>query len=245
MREESASSASVMPARIRIISPSAPKVTPSPYEAERPWCQKTVSASPSTYFKNSHASRLLPMPGSPVIDTNRARRSRAVACRRSFTRRNSSSRPTKGGSKRSLRPRPLRLPTTRRALQALTISFLPFKVSSPASSKAIAPEVARHVASSTSTVPGVAALWTREAELTVSPSTMPSATLPMVTATSPVTTPPRASSPSRPASRPSAGTNETISNAARTARSASSSFAVGAPQTAITASPMNFSTVPP
>ena len=33
--------------------------------------------------------------------------------------------------------------------------------------------------------------------------------------------------------------------AARTARSASSSWAIGAPQTAITASPMNFSTVPP
>ena len=37
----------------------------------------------------------------------------------------------------------------------------------------------------------------------------------------------------------------TKSSAARTARSASSSCAVGVPQTAITASPMNFSTVPP
>jgi hypothetical protein len=36
-----------------------------------------------------------------------------------------------------------------------------------------------------------------------------------------------------------------IFNAARTARSASSSCAVGAPKTAMTASPMNFSTVPP
>ena len=44
---------------------------------------------------------------------------------------------------------------------------------------------------------------------------------------------------------PSVGTASTSSSAARTARSASSSWAVGAPHTAITASPMNFSTVPP
>jgi len=36
-----------------------------------------------------------------------------------------------------------------------------------------------------------------------------------------------------------------IASAARTARSGSSSCATGAPNTAITASPMNFSTVPP
>ena len=35
------------------------------------------------------------------------------------------------------------------------------------------------------------------------------------------------------------------SSAARTARSASSSCAIGVPQTAMTASPMNFSIVPP
>ena len=42
-----------------------------------------------------------------------------------------------------------------------------------------------------------------------------------------------------------APTASTRSSALRTARSASSSSAVGAPQTAMTASPMNFSTVPP
>ena len=42
-----------------------------------------------------------------------------------------------------------------------------------------------------------------------------------------------------------ATTSVTSSSPARTARSASSSCAVGTPQTAITASPMNFSTVPP
>ena len=43
----------------------------------------------------------------------------------------------------------------------------------------------------------------------------------------------------------SAGNGLTTSRPARTARSASSSRAIGAPQTAITASPMNFSIVPP
>jgi hypothetical protein len=43
---------------------------------------------------------------------------------------------------------------------------------------------------------------------------------------------------------PSSGSASRISAAARTARSASSSCAVGTPKTAMTASPMNFSTVP-
>jgi hypothetical protein len=62
----------------------------------------------------------------------------------------------------------------------------------------------------------------------------------MVTAASPVTTPTRAWTIG-----PSPRTPLTTSRAARTARSASSSWLVGAPQTAITASPMNFSIVPP
>jgi hypothetical protein len=56
--------------------------------------------------------------------------------------------------------------------------------------------------------------------------------------TSPVLT------PTRP-SIPSSGNASCISTAARQARSASSSCAAGTPNTAITASPMNFSTVPP
>ena len=68
---------------------------------------------------------------------------------------------------------------------------------------------------------------------------------PRVTATSPVTTPARAASPGTPASAPSSATAATRSSAARTARSASPSAAAGVPHTAITASPMNFSTTPP
>ena len=79
--------------------------------------------------------------------------------------------------------------------------------------------------------------------LTTSPDAIPSPSdgrAPSDTSASPVFTAVRiwrsgASSPS--ASR--------IAIAVRTARSASSSWAIGAPNTAITASPMNFSTVPP
>jgi hypothetical protein len=48
-----------------------------------------------------------------------------------------------------------------------------------------------------------------------------------------------------PSSSPSAGTACVRASAARTERSASSSRATGVPHTAITASPMNFSTTPP
>ena len=58
------------------------------------------------------------------------------------------------------------------------------------------------------------------------------------TSASPVVIPTRSSSPSSTA-------KSRIASAARTARSGSSSCATGAPKSAITASPMNFSTVPP
>ena len=58
-------SVSAMPARIRTISPSAQNAMPSPYAGQRPWCQKTSSVKPSTYFRNSHDRRDLPMPADP------------------------------------------------------------------------------------------------------------------------------------------------------------------------------------
>ena len=77
--------------------------------------------------------------------------------------------------------------------------------------------------------------------LTTSPEAMPSPSAglaPRETSASPVVIPTRSSSSSSTA-------NSRIASAARTARSGSSSCAVGAPKSAITASPMNFSTVPP
>ena len=69
---------------------------------------------------------------------------------------------------------------------------------------------------------------------------MPWLVAPNVTAASPVRMPARAWIVG-----PRAFTASTSSSAARTLRSASSSWATGVPQTAMTASPMNFSIVPP
>ncbi len=129
---------------------------------------------------------------------------------------------------------------TRRACHAGTGAALPFSVCSPAGSKAIDASAARIVASPTRTVPGAAADCSRAAVLTRSPATMPSFVAPRVTAASPVSTPTRAWIPG-----PSPPTAVATSRPARTARSASSSWAIGVPQAAITASPMNFSTTPP
>ena len=120
-----------------------------------------------------------------------------------------------------------------------TGTVLPLSAWSPTASNAIALEAARIVASPTSTVPGAAAACSREAMLTGSPATIPWPRAPSVTAASPVRTPARAAMPG-----PRRPTAPTRSRAARTARSASSSCADGAPHTAITASPMNFSMLP-
>jgi hypothetical protein len=94
----------------------------------------------------------------------------------------------------------------------------------------------RWVVASASTPPVGAAVWSRLAVLTTSPAA--SGSPPIVTNASPVLTPIRSSIPCSSA-------QSRIASAARTARSGSSSCATGAPKMAITASPMNFSTVPP
>ena len=106
VRVVTGSSVSSRCARERTISPSDQNVIPSPYDGDRPSCQKIGSTRPSRYFWNSQASRLLPMPPWPVTDTSRTRRSRDVAWNRSLSRRSSVSRPTNGASSRSSRPRP-------------------------------------------------------------------------------------------------------------------------------------------
>jgi len=84
--------------------------------------------------------------------------------------------------------------------------------------------------------PGCAACWRRAARLTASPVAKVESLSSMTI--SPDSTPMRTESCS-------SSTFGTISSAARTARSASSSCAIGTPKAAITASPANFSTVPP
>ena len=176
-----------------------------------------------------------------MTDTRRSRCSRVVAWKRSLSSRSSSSRPTNGASRPSLAIAAADLghdpqgppggDRRRLALEHLLAGRLEGDRPRPA---------ARWVASPTSTVPGGATDWSRAAVLTRSPATMPWFVAPSVTAASPVRTPARAW-----IAGPRLRTASTSSSAARTARSASSSWATGAPQTAITASPMNFSTVPP
>ena len=89
-----------------------------------------------------------------------------------------------------------------------------------------------------------AAACSRAAVLTTSPAAMPSPSLgraPSVTSASPVLT----ADPHLQLVALLVATQSRIASAARTARSGSSSCATGAPKSAITASPMNFSTVPP
>ena len=82
------------------------------------------------------------MPPMPITETTRTLPSRPVACRTSLRVRSSSARPTNGGSI-AIRFWPWRSATTRSARQAGTCCSLPFRVSAPAGSKAIAPAAAR------------------------------------------------------------------------------------------------------
>ena len=153
------------------------------------------AATPSTYFSSSQARRLFPIPAIPTIEARRARPSRSVAWRRSLRSWSSSSRPTNGGSTRLLRPAPRRPATTRTARHAGTGAALPRRSCSPAASKTIASPAARRVASPTSTVPGGAAAWSRDAVFTRSPATIPWPCAPTTAAASPVSTPARACGP--------------------------------------------------
>ena len=89
--------------------------------------------------------------------------------------------------------------------------------------------------------PACATDWRRDAVLTRSPATMPWFVAPSVTAASPVRTPARAWMPGPEAAD---RVDELEARRGRRARRRPRARS-GAPQTAITASPMNFSTVPP
>ncbi len=134
------------------------------------------------------------------------------------------------------------LPTS----HAATGSRFPFASMGSSGSNVKTSFVNPWVSSPTTTRPGGAADWRRAAVFTMSPvasgSTGPASS---VTSASPVATAARICSPSPGCVRFSSSIASSESSAARTARSASSSRASGAPNTAITASPMNFSTTPP
>ena len=200
---------------------------------------------PSTYFCSSHTSRDLPMPATPAMCRSRGRPSRPVACSSSFVSRSSSSRPTNGGSGAAAAVRTTHLADDAQRLPCRDLFGFPFEgqrfhghAGDRLRHRAVRALADEHRArgrrglqpgGGVDEVAGHQALVDRVERRR----------------------PPRRSARRRApagraaASRPSASTRSTISSAERTARSASSSCATGVPHTAITASPMNFSTVPP
>ena len=134
--------------------------------------------------------------------------------------------------------------------QAASGSLFPFaSIGSTASATNVSPTTL-YVFAPSSTSPGAAACSNRAATLTASPvaSRWSAAESTPPTTTSPVLTPVRVvicTPCSRSSSSFSRSSAARSSSTARTARAASSSRTTGTPNTAITASPMNFSTVPP
>ena len=203
-----------------------------------------ASARPSTYFSSSQPSRDLPTPAGPDTTTSRGRRSRAVACSRSLT----SGTPRRG---RRTGPRGRRRAGTRRhrrrpGRRATGLrSALPLSWTSPGA-ELDAGEASRRVVLSTRTrsgrrrglhprrgVDGVAGHHPLPdgVELGGRPRRSPRR---------------RGRRARRRRSRPPRSVDRRDeSSPARTARSVSPSAATGVPQTAITASPMNFSIEPP
>jgi hypothetical protein len=140
-------------------------------------------------------------------------------------------------------PRRLRAPATRQIARGWALPLTRTASSCSNSNRVL---VARQVGSPTTTPPGGAMPWRREAVLTTSPTTVSVwRSGPSLTSASPVLTPIRTDRASAGVASFSSAMASSMRRAQRTARSGSSSCATGAPNTAITASPMNLSSVPP
>ena len=199
-----------------IISRSGRKVAPSPYETQRP--MSTVASS-RTSRASSRARRLLPIPASPKpVKTMQRRSSRAVAnARRSSS--SSASRSMSGRSRRRAIPGAPGITTSStNAARSPRVSCRP----------RIASRTRPNVCAATRTSPAPAACSSCRASVTGAPAT------PSPAKTSPVEMPILSS-----------GRTACRSAAARTARSASSSWICGAPNTAMAASPAKRSVMPP
>ncbi len=187
---------------------------------------------------NSSSRRDLPTPGGAITLTRNGRRSSnaRLATRSSWAR--SAPRPMSGvrrAGRRVERPR---------SSLAATGWALPLAATSVGGRNAKASRAALAVRSATTIAHGSAACWSRAATFTASPVTRKSpAPASRLATTSPLFTPSRIGR--RSPSAGSARTRSRSSRAAASARSASSPCAVGRPKTAIKASPMNFSIVPP
>ena len=180
------------------------------------------------------------MPGSPTTVTSSASPEAVTRCSSSCSRASSPDRPTKAvgvilaASRRS--------PSTRHTSSG---SVLPFTFAGGSAEVSKAPSTSRWVVSPITRPSRGASACILEVVLTTSPATAsptcgPS---PKVTTASPVSTAMRTAMSG--SSRRSSTIESRIRRAARTARIGSSSCASGAPNTPITASPMNLSSVPP
>ena len=199
---------------------------PSPYERQRP---RTTVASAAA--RNSATRRDFPTPADADDRDELAAGLAAHALPRLGERLGAPARARRAASRSAVR----RLVDTATSRQAGTGSRLPFSSRGSTGSASTASPARRSVVSSSRISPGCAAACSRAATLTASPVASRSSV--------PVTTSP-VQMPIRP-SMPSSGIASCISAAARSARTASSSCTAGTPKTAITASPMNFSTMPP
>ena len=198
---------------------------PSPYGRQRP---RTTRASIAA--SASATSRDLPTPASPTTVTSSQR---DCACARSHASRSA---PARARGRRTasawLRSGASSTETSR---NAGTGSDFPFNVSGSTGSATTASWTSACVASPINTSPGAAACSNRAATFTASPVTRRSA---VPVTTSPVFTPIRPRIPER---------RQRVAHLHRRPASPQRIVLVrrGTPNTAITASPMNFSTVPP
>jgi len=183
-------------------------------------------------------SRDFPVPAGALIVTSCGRDSSNARCAASMSCARSDVRPTNGPA---LRRAGASLAIVSRVAQR-TGSGLPLRSSARGAPNRKRGPAASIVRAPTTISPGTAVCCSRAATFTASPVTRKSRPGSRAAITSPVLTPIR--NP-RAAVAPSAATASRSATAALSARSGSSSWARGTPKTAMTASPMNFSSVPP
>ncbi len=239
----SGGSSSTIPAADWRISRSGQYVMPSPYGRHRP---RRIRARPATAARNSATRRLLPTPGGPTTIALAGRRSAITRSNVACSASSSATRPMRGadsGTTAGSRSASIAMRRT-----AWTGSDLPLAAIARTGSPVAVWRTSRHVVSPTRISPAAAACSRRAAVFTASPVTRVCRAAGSPATTCPVWMPVRVAidTPrSRTSSTFSPARASRISSAARTARTASSSWIVRRPKTAMIASPMNFSTVPP
>jgi hypothetical protein len=185
----------------------------------------------------------LPIPAAPTTVTIAGRRVAITSTNASLSAERSRPRPTSG-----LRGDGVRAGSIDNRRQAATGSVLPLSRSGATGSRRARSRRRRSVIGPMRISRGPAAPCRRSATLTGSPSVSASPPADAVKAISPVLIPVWVTSwtfHASPKSRLRVSSVARISSAARAARTTSSSCRRGTPNSAMTASPMNFSTTPP